>query len=370
MSSTHVSASRTSITRKEHRELPLLPSASRFETLSALKAVIPARAAMAGFAHAIKQSPLSKSAIDAFSIQESVAALQLQGDVIDLAASLQEPISNVQSRLSRLSSIRQESHRQLISIPVSSTLAIDLATQLEEEPVSIRRGELNAKSKKAKSSSNSSPKSSDNQQAWQPMELPIGAERLQVLVENWQGFIQQDSADLDPLLLCAVAHGQWQAISPFTASNVVVGHLLTSLLMCEEDLLPAPVLPFSLYFSKRADQYWKHLHDAVVLGNTGNWLQFFMTAITEASLDATSLLLKWEMQQHLPKEPSPELLAVCIRPSFGLAELSEGGLTRRQTASSWMQRLVAAGVLSEIRIGKQKRYINIRVMDLLAGRVA
>ncbi len=334
---------------------------------------------MAGFAHAIKQSPLSKSAIDAFSIQESVSALQLQGDVIDLAASLQEPISNVQSRLSRVSSLRQESHRQLMSIPVSSTLAIDLATRLEQEPVSIRRGELNAKSKKAKSSSNSSPKSFDNQQAWQSMDLPIGAERLQVLVENWQGFIQQDSADLDPLLLCAVAHGQWQAISPFTASNVVVGHLLTSLLMCEEDLLPAPVLPFSLYFSKRADQYWKHLHDAVVLGNTGNWLQFFMTAITEASIDATNLLLKWEsmreqlltdMQQHLPKEPSPELLAVCIRPSFGLAELSEGGLTRRQTASSWMQRLVAAGVLSEIRIGKQKRYINNRVMDLLAGRVA
>ena len=333
---------------------------------------------MAGFAHAIKQSPLSKSAINVFSIQESVASLQLQGEVLDLATALQEPVSYAQSRFSRLFRLRQESHRQLQSIPVSSTLAIDLAAKLEEGPVLLRRGELYPSSKRAVSSSNSSALSTGQQQPWQAEALPIGAERLQVLLENWQGFVQQDSADLDPLLLCAVAHGQWQAISPFTVSNVVVGHLLTSLLMCEEDLQPAPVLPFSSYFSKRADQYWKYLHDAVVLGDTGNWLQFFMTAITETSRDATNQLLKWErmqhqllsdMQQHLPKEPSPELLAVCIRPSFGLADLSEGGLTRRQTASSWMQRLVSAGVLSEARVGKQKRYINNSVMALLAGRV-
>jgi len=147
------------------------------------------------------------------------------------------------------------------------------------------------------------------------------------------------------------------------------------LLMCEEDLLPAPVLPLSLYLSRRADSYWMQLNDAVRLGDPNSWLSYFMAAVTGAANNATAQLMMWEsvqqellgdMKKLLPKEPSGELLAVCIQPSFGLADLSEAGLTRRQTASSWMQRLVAAKVLSEQRIGKQKRYINIKVLELLS----
>ena len=71
------------------------------------------------------------------------------------------------------------------------------------------------------------------------------------------------------------------------------------------------------------------------------------------------------MRSNLPKEPSLALIDVCNRPSFGLAELSYVGLSRRQTASAWMQRLISQGVLTELRVGKEKRYINNAVLNLL-----
>jgi len=330
-----MSVKQTSKTRKEQRELPLLGSASRFETVQALKAAIPARAALAGLTQALKQSPLSRSAINAFSLQESVGLLQLDGDVVNLASSFQVSPAYSSSKLSRLLELRTDSHHRLRNNPVSSTLAIDLAARLHGSPVSIRRGDRPDDSDAAiYALSRSNAPLNEPHRLREPVP-PSGAERLQVMLENWQGFIQK----------------------------------------CEEDLLPAPVLPLSLYLSRRADSYWMQLNDAVRLGDPNSWLSYFMAAVTGAANNATAQLMMWEsvqqellgdMKKLLPKEPSGELLAVCIQPSFGLADLSEAGLTRRQTASSWMQRLVAAKVLSEQRIGKQKRYINIKVLELLS----
>jgi Fic family protein len=176
--------------------------------------------------------------------------------------------------------------------------------------------------------------------------------------------------------MVAAAHGQWNALQPFTYENIANGQLLSSLLMCEEDLLPAPALPISLYFSRRAERHWEFMYQAAAHGDHAAWIQFFMTAVTEASIDATAQLMRWEqlkqalaesMRVNLPKEPTMALIEVCNRPSFGLAELSEAGLTRRQTASAWMQRLVSEGVLVEMRVGKEKRYINKGVLHLLTS---
>ena len=139
-------------------------------------------------------------------------------------------------------------------------------------------------------------------------------------------------------------------------------------------MLPAPALPISLYFSRRAERHWEFMYQAVAQGNHAAWIQFYMTAAGEAASDATEQLMLWEqhkqalaqiMRAELPKEPSTALIDVCNRPSFGLADLSDAGLPRRQTASSWMQRLVSAGMITEIRIGKEKRYINKAVLELL-----
>lgn len=354
---------RTKTVLRKHRcNLPVLPDPQRLETIVALKAAIPARAALAGFAQALKQSSMTSAALETFCLIESVGALQLGGAAIELRAALQSPDSGQMPELSIHNETRIAAHKRLTTEPVSCALALELASTLGSTPVSVRRGDVSEELSSSVCSSFSK---------WNP---PTGSERIQVLLDNWQGFVQKNSGDLDPLIMVAAAQGQWNALQPFTHENIANGQLLASLLMCEEDLLPAPALPISLYFSRRSERHWDFMYQAAAQGDHAAWVQFFMTAVTEASIDATEQLVQWErlkqtlaesMRSNLPKEPSLALIDVCNRPSFGLAELSYVGLSRRQTASAWMQRLISQGVLTELRVGKEKRYINNAVLNLL-----
>lgn len=344
------------------RTLPKLPAASRIETVQTLKACIPARAALAGFSQALKQSPIGHIAVESFLLLDAVGAVQLEGIPVDVHTALENSQLSSHPELQRHIEVRVEAHARLVDEPVGSTLALELATALQGKPVSVRRGDVLGQ------------KSESLCTADLHLSAPQGAEKLQGLLEDWQGFVQHSSADLDPLLMIAAAHGQWNALQPFTQSNIAVGQLLTSLLLSEEGLLPNPILPLAFYFSRHADKYWQSLHTAVEHGDHAAWFQFFMTATEEASSDATEQLEQWQslslelgsaMHECLPKVPSESLIATCSRPSFGLADLALCGLRRRQTASAWMQNLIGLGVLEEVRVGKEKRYINRQVLSLL-----
>ncbi len=65
-----------------------------------------------------------------------------------------------------------------------------------------------------------------------------------------------ESGDLDPLIIMAAAHYQFEAIHPFTDGNGRTGRVLISLLLIEKGLLDLP----SLYLSRciienRSDYY-------------------------------------------------------------------------------------------------------------------
>ena len=342
--------------------LPRLPAPTRIESIQTLKACLPARAALSAFSQALKQCPVGSIAAESFSMLDAVGAVQLEGVPLEAQVALQFKRLTHHPELQRHVDARQEAHSRLVHEPVSSTLALELASVLHEVPVSVRRGD-------AKSS-----ESILTQCQFGPLPAPQGAEKLQALLEDWHGFVQCRAADLDPLLMVAAAHGQWMALRPFTDANIGLGQLLTALLLSEEDLLPHPALPLALYFSRHAETYWRNLHAAVVHGDHASWFQFFMTATQEAAVDATEQLMQWQgvvtdltetMHMCMPKTPSEALITTCARPSFGLADLAQAGLTRRQTASSWMQNLVDQGVIEEIRAGKEKRYLNKHVMAVL-----
>lgn len=344
------------------RTLPKLPVAARIETISALKSCLPARAALAAFSQALKQSALGSIATESYALLDSVGAIQLQGLPVDLPSALQDSRLGSQPELQRLVAARSRARGRLSSEPVGSSMALELASDLEGKPVSVRRGD------------GQHLESDSNDRSYSQLPLPQGAEKLQALLEDWQSFVQRSSADLDPLLMAAAAHGQWIALRPFTHANISLCQLLTALLFTEEGLLPDPALPLALYFSRHAEKYWQNLHNAVVHADHGSWIQFFMTAVEESSVEAIDQLARWQscsselgaaMNSCLPKTPSDSLIQTCSRPSFGLADLAQSGLARRQTASAWMQKLVETGVIEELRIGKEKRYINRKVVALL-----
>lgn len=337
------------------RAPPPLWSDVEIETVTLLKAALPAHRALAACAEALIRTPLDAAALEAFSLLDAVGAVQLDGEPVDPHAALEAPAPQREATVVRQMTALGRARE--LGAPVGSTLALELAALIVGRDVSVRRGPADP-----------------GEGGRCPPPLPQGAERLQGRLERWQDFVQRDSGDLDPLLLCGIALAEWLAIRPFTGGNVRVGQLLVQLMMVEEELLPAPLLPLSLHASRRSDACWQALHASRLAGHPAAWLRFFLGAIEASARDTSARLAHWEaycatlpgtLESLLPKRPSAGFLQLCARPSFGLADAIDTGLARRQTAAAWLTRLVEGGLLRERRAGKEKRYVNDAVVLLL-----
>ena len=129
MQTDNLSERTNTVSRKQRCNLPFLPDPQRLESIALLKAAIPARAALAGFAQALKQSSMADAALNAFCLIESVGALQLSGSATELRAALQAPDADQTSELSLHRSTRHAAHQRLLAEPVSCSLALDIVLQ-------------------------------------------------------------------------------------------------------------------------------------------------------------------------------------------------------------------------------------------------
>ncbi len=343
---------------KRPARLPRLPSVASFETVELLRACLPAHRALGAFEQCCRQSPVSAAACDTFTWLNAAAALQLDGTLCSLRELLASPETHRPEALARYVTQTKNAASRLVTEPVGSVLALELASGVSAKTATVRRGESGPAAKRIVKSP------------------PAGAEHLQMLLENWQNFVRQDAGSLDSLLIAGAAHGQWIALQPFTHANTATGQLLTSLLLVEEGLVSAPVLPLTHTFARNSDNYWQHLDGAISHGMRDNWLRHFLLEIETSAVYATRVMVAWQehldllfakLPELLPKPPSAELVRLCGTPSFGISDLADAGISRRQTATAWMQRLVDAGLLKEGRAGKEKRYINPVLLNLILG---
>ncbi|WP_370520840.1 Fic family protein [Snodgrassella sp. ESL0253] len=80
---------------------------------------------------------------------------------------------------------------------------------------------------------------------------PHGDEIIRNKLANWEHFIHQ-SDHLDPLIILAIAHYQFEAIYPFEDSNGRIGRVLTSLILSDKGLLTSPkLISEPIYHSKQ-----------------------------------------------------------------------------------------------------------------------
>ena len=81
-------------------------------------------------------------------------------------------------------------------------------------------------------------------------------------------------------------------------------------------------------------------------------------------MDATSELVK----SHHPKIYSRDLIDALFKlPYCRIATLVEHGIAKRQTAAVYLDTLTQSGVLNELKLGRDKLFVNWRYSDLLYG---
>ena len=203
---------------------------------------------------------------------------------------------------------------------------------------------------------------------------PEGELRLRELLTNWAQFLH-DRSSLDPLVRMAVAHYQFEAIHPFTDGNGRTGRVLNSLCLVEQGLLTQPILHLSRYIIAHKAAYYRLLLDVTRAGAWEPWLLYVLRGVDETArwtlakigvVRRLAVATADHVRHTLPKLYSRELVdAVFARPYCRIGNLVDQGIARRETASHYLNALSDVGVLSKVAVGRERLFLNPRLVDLL-----
>ena len=203
---------------------------------------------------------------------------------------------------------------------------------------------------------------------------PVGEDSIRNLLANWERFIHGDD-DLDPLVKMAIAHYQFECIHPFPDGNGRTGRILNILYLIQNKLLSLPILYLSRFILERRDDYYTLLRRVTEDGDWESWILFMLEAVESTSrwtTDKISIIraLMAEtteyVREKLPKIYTHELVQVLFaQPYCRIDNLVECGVAKRQTASAYLKQLVEIGLLEEMSIGREKLYINTRLLQEL-----
>jgi Fic family protein len=115
--------------------------------------------------------------------------------------------------------------------------------------------------------------------------IPPPKHEMHAALDNLEHFLH-DSGGLDPLIVSALAHAQFETIHPLLDGNGRMGRLLITFLLCHEQVLQRPVLYLSHYLKQHRASYYDRLMAIRMEGDWEGWLRFFLTGVAEVAREA------------------------------------------------------------------------------------
>jgi Fic family protein len=203
---------------------------------------------------------------------------------------------------------------------------------------------------------------------------PSGEKVIREKMANLESFINENN-HIDPLIKLAISHYQFEAIHPFSDGNGRTGRILLLLQLKLEKLLDIPALFLSEYIIENKDKYYQGLR-AVTENN--DWSEFilYMLDMVEKTavkgLNRLESIIKLmdktgeEIKGLLPKVYSKDLLEVIFKlPYTKRQNLIDIGLGTPKTVGNYLIALEGKGFLKSVKVGKEKLYLNLALMNLL-----
>lgn len=206
---------------------------------------------------------------------------------------------------------------------------------------------------------------------------PEGGENIRQKLPALEVFINDEAySALDPLIKMAIIHYQFEAIHPFTDGNGRTGRILNVLYLINKSLIGLPVLYLSYYIIQNKSDYYRLLREVTEKQNWKEWVGFILKGVGETA-DMTLkkinaiLLLKNNseamLKQALKSSYSRELSDLLFSfPYIKVKVLEEHKIAKRQTASEYLKKIAAAGLLTPLKIGTETYYINHQLMNILS----
>lgn len=348
-----------------YQALPGLPPSAELETKPVLKQCITARAALAQLKQAAELIPNQAVLINTLPLLEARASSEIENIVTTADRLFQfrqvdENADPATKEALRHSHALLEGFQELKRYPLNTRTAEVVCTKITGVEMQVRRVPGTAL---------------ENEKTGEIVYTPpVGEELLRSLLANWEHFLH-DATEFDPLTRTAAAHYQFEAIHPFTDGNGRTGRVLNSLFLIQENLLSLPILYLSRYIIRHKEDYYRLLLDVTREQAWEPWLLYFINGVEETATWTTTkiaairaLLDKTtdHVRRFAPKIYSYELVNVIFeQPYCRIRNLTDAGIVKRQAASRYLKELVAIGVLQEKAVGREKLFINPRLMQLL-----
>ena len=196
------------------------------------------------------------------------------------------------------------------------------------------------------------------------------------LLKNLEDYINNSDDEIDPLIKMSLIHYQFETIHPFYDGNGRTGRILNVLYLVLNNLLDSPILYLSNYINKNKDEYYKLFTEFRENNNYEDWIVYILKGIEETAKNTIELITqiqkememyKEEFMTKLPKIYSDELLDSLFFEVYTRINYIENRCNvTRQTAATYLNSLVDAGLLEYEKIGRESIYKNTRLIELLS----
>lgn len=206
---------------------------------------------------------------------------------------------------------------------------------------------------------------------------PQGHPEIIKLLDQLEQFINDNSLfEADPLIKMALIHHRFESIHPFFDGNGRTGRILNVLYLVKENLLDIPVLYLSRYIVQNKSEYYALLQDVRDNDMWEKWVLFILKAVESTAEEGIKTIksikeLLLDTKQRIRKQfsfYSQDLINNLFKHPYTKINFLQSDLNvTRVTATKYLEKLVEAGLLHKITVGRNNYYINSMLVELLTG---
>lgn len=351
---------------KPFNNLPLLPPKADLETKEILTKTIKASRALAQLNGAIRNLPNPSLFLDTLHLQEAKASSEIE-NIITTNDDLYRAVV-ADKKFNNLATKEVISYKEAIWLGlerlkkkpfITTNLCVEIVQCIKQNSAGIR---------------NTPGTTLSNTKGELIYTPPSGEDVIREKMANLETFINEND-NIDPLIKMAISHYQFEAIHPFSDGNGRTGRILLLLHLKLEQLLDIPALFLSEYIIEHKDHYYKGLR-AVTENNEWSEFIIYMLDMVEKTaikgLDRLESIIQLmevtgqEIKERLPKVYSKDLVEVIFKlPYTKRQNLIDIDLGTSKTVGNYLIALEEEGFLKSVRVGKEKLYLNQKLMNIL-----
>ena len=349
-----------------YNSLPLLPPQKRLETATVLRKTIEATRSLAQLNGMLTNLPNPRLFLDTIHLQEAKGSSELESIITtndDLYKSLvaNKKLENSSTKeVLRYKEALWNGLRYIEERPfINTNLCVKIVQSIKKNTASIRK------------TPGTVLKNNKGEIIYTP---PTGETIIREKMANLEAFINGED-NIDPLIKMAIMHYQFEAIHPFSDGNGRTGRILLLLYLKLEKLLDTPAIYLSEYLIKNKAEYYKRLRMVTENNDWESWIVYMLKMVEftakkgiERLKIITNLMQQMtdEIKEILPKVYTKELVEILFKlPYTKRYFLIEKKLGTPKTVGNYLIALEKAGFLTSEKVGKEKLYLNHRLMNVL-----